>query len=38
MIKIEGISKQFKEGIGSKRVNALEDLTLEIHKGEGTLT
>ena len=34
MIKIEGISKEFKEGIGSKRVKALEDLTLDIHKGE----
>lgn len=34
MIKIEGISKEFKEGIGSKKVKALEDLNLEIHKGE----
>lgn len=34
MIKIEGISKEFKEGIGAKRVKALEDLTLEVHKGE----
>ena len=32
--KIEGISKQFKEGISAKRVRALEDLNLEIHKGE----
>jgi len=28
------ISKQFKEGISAKRVRALEDLNLEIHKGE----
>lgn len=34
MIRIEGISKEFKEGVGSKTVRALEDLTLEIHKGE----
>lgn len=34
MIKIEGISKKFKEGIRSKTVKALEDLTLEVHKGE----
>ena len=34
MIRIEGISKEFKEGIGSKRVKAVEDLTLEVHKGE----
>lgn len=34
MIKIEGISKEFKEGIGSKRVKAVEDLSLEVHKGE----
>src|SRR3989304_5853789 len=34
MIKIEGISKEFKEGIGSRKVKALEHLTLEIHKGE----
>ena len=34
MIKIEGISKEFKEGIGSRKVKALEDLTLDIHKGE----
>lgn len=38
MIKIEGISKEFKEGIGSKRVRALENISLEIHKGEGTRT
>lgn len=34
MINIEKISKEFKEGIGSRKVKALEDLTLEIHKGE----
>lgn len=34
MIRIEGISKEFKEGIGSKRVKAVEDLTLEVNKGE----
>lgn len=34
MIKIEGVSKQFKQGIGAKRVKALEALDLEIHKGE----
>lgn len=34
MIKIEGISKEFKEGLGSKKVKAVEDLSLEVHKGE----
>ena len=34
MIKIEGVSKQFKEGISAKKVMALEDLNLEIPKGE----
>lgn len=34
MIKIEGISKEFKEGIRAKRVRALDDLTLEVQKGE----
>jgi ABC-2 type transport system ATP-binding protein len=34
MINIEGISKEFKEGIGFKKVKALEGLTLDIHKGE----
>jgi ABC-2 type transport system ATP-binding protein len=34
MIKIEGISKEFKEGIGAKKVKAVEDLSLDIHKGE----
>lgn len=34
MIKIEGISKEFKEGIRTKKIKALDDLTLEVHKGE----
>ncbi len=34
MIKIDGVSKEFKEGIGGKRVRALEGLKLEIGKGE----
>lgn len=34
MIKMEAISKEFKLGIRAKRVKALEDITLEIHKGE----
>ncbi len=34
MIKIKGISKDFKEGIGVKRVRALENLDLEVRKGE----
>jgi len=34
VIRIEGISKEFKEGIGSRKVKALEHLTLDIHKGE----
>ena len=34
MIKIQEISKQFKEGISVRKVTALEDLNLEIHKGE----
>ncbi len=34
MIKIEGISKEFKEGIGAKKVKAVEDLSLEVQKGE----
>ena len=34
MIKIEGISKEFKEGLGAKKVRAVEDLSLDIHKGE----
>lgn len=34
MITIQGISKEFKEGIAGKRVKALEDLNLEIKQGE----
>jgi ABC-2 type transport system ATP-binding protein len=34
MIKIEGISKEFKENIGAKKIKALDDLTLEVQKGE----
>ncbi len=34
MISIQGISKEFKEGIAGKRVKALEDLDLEIERGE----
>ncbi|HTP05505.1 MAG TPA: ABC transporter ATP-binding protein [Nitrospirota bacterium] len=34
MIKIEEISKEFKEGIRSKKIKALDDLSLEVHKGE----
>ncbi len=34
MITIAGISKEFKEGIGAKRVKALEDLDLEVREGE----
>ena len=34
MITIAGISKEFKEGIGAKRVMALEDLDLEVREGE----
>jgi ABC-type multidrug transport system ATPase subunit len=34
MITICGISKEFKEGITGKRVAALQNLDLEIHKGE----
>src|SRR3990170_8643493 len=34
MIKIEGISKEFKEGLGAKKVRAVEDLSLDIQKGE----
>jgi len=34
MIKIEGISKEFNEGIRAKRVKALDDLTLQVPKGE----
>jgi ABC-2 type transport system ATP-binding protein len=34
MITLSGISKTFKEGIGGRRVQALQDLSLEIGKGE----
>ncbi len=34
MITIAGISKEFKEGIGAKRVKALEGLDLEVREGE----
>jgi len=34
MIKIESISKHYKQGLKSKKVIALEDLSLEINKGE----
>jgi ABC-2 type transport system ATP-binding protein len=34
MIKIEGISKEFHESFRAKRVRALDDLVLEVHKGE----
>ena len=33
-IEAINISKEFKRGIGYKKVRALEDLNLEIHKGE----
>ena len=34
VIETKKISKEFKEGVGSKRVKALEGLDLEIQKGE----
>jgi ABC-2 type transport system ATP-binding protein len=34
MIKFTGISKEFHEGIGAKRIRALENLDLEVQKGE----
>ncbi len=34
MITISGVSKEFKEGIGARRVRALESLDLEIKEGE----
>lgn len=34
VIKIQNISKEFKEGLSAKRVSALEDINLEINKGE----
>jgi ABC-2 type transport system ATP-binding protein len=34
MIKIENVSKEFKEGLGAKRVKAVEALDLTINNGE----
>lgn len=34
MITISAISKEFKEGLGAKRVKALDNLDLEVRKGE----
>ncbi len=34
MIKLNGISKEFREGINSKKVKALDDLTLNVRRGE----
>jgi ABC-2 type transport system ATP-binding protein len=34
MIKLVGVSKQFKEGIRKKKIKALENLDLEISQGE----
>lgn len=34
MITITGISKEFKEGLGGRRVRALENLDLEVREGE----
>ncbi len=34
VIEIKNVSKEFKKSIGNKKVRALEDLDLEIHKGE----
>ena len=34
VIKFEGVSKRFKEGITSRLVTALDDLTLEVSAGE----
>jgi len=34
MIKFENVSKEFREGIGAKKVKALDALSLEVHKGE----
>lgn len=34
MIKIEGISKEFKEGFRARRVKALEEITFEVRRGE----
>jgi len=34
MININGVSKEFREGIRGKRVKAIEDLSLEVRQGE----
>ena len=34
MIRLEGISKEFKEGITSKKIKALDDVSLEVRKGD----
>ena len=34
MIKLTNISKEFKEGIQAKRIKAIDDLGLEVQKGE----
>jgi len=34
MIRTEGISKRYKQGLMAKKVSALEDLSLDINKGE----
>jgi ABC-2 type transport system ATP-binding protein len=34
MIQVQGVSKEFKVGVRAKKIRALEDLTLEVHKGE----
>jgi len=34
MIKFENVSKEFREGIGTKKVKALDALSLEVNKGE----
>ena len=34
MIAIQGVSKSYKEGLTQKRVQALTDLSLQIHPGE----
>jgi len=34
MISIKGISKEFKEGLAAKKVTALDDIFLDVEKGE----
>ena len=34
MITIQGISKVFKQGLRGKKVRALDDLSLDVHRGE----